>query len=190
MFSARNSRGHTPKERTRPGARFDAPPRRMLLPMPCGVRVGLPALNSNPLKFPLSGYFKVIQGDSTCFKGFFTRIFFIGSLAPGNLRPSAPSLRTPPLFRIENFSGAWRLALGTLPSSILHPLPSVGLHPVCEKLIRVENHLVQTFHKPSTNQKSGPKIRGYKPKSNRHKPKNVCFICVQREACAKGLIYG
>jgi hypothetical protein len=146
MFSAQKSQG-TYGGRTHPRVLFDAPPRRtLLLPMPCGIRVERLAL-----KFSLSGYFKVIQGVSTCFKGFSARIFFIGSLAPGNLRSSAPSLRTPLLFGIGSFSGARTLALGAF-----LPCP-------CEGLIRVENGLVRILHRLATSHKSGPKIRGYKP---------------------------
>jgi hypothetical protein len=146
MFSAQKSQG-TYGGRTHPRVLFDAPPRRtLLLPMPCGIRVERLAL-----KFPLSGYFKVIQGVSTCFKGFSARIFFIGSLAPGNLRSSAPSLRTPLLFGIGSFSGAWTLALGAF-----LPCP-------CEGLIRVENGLVRILHRPKNRPENKGLQTDYKP---------------------------
>jgi hypothetical protein len=55
------------------------------------------------------------------------------------------------------------------------PHPKSTLSPVCEGLIRVENGLAPPIHRPVTDQKSGPKIRGYKPISNRHKPKTACI---------------
>jgi hypothetical protein len=116
MFSAQKSHGHEVGEPTRPRVRFDAPSHRtILLPMPCEIRVEPLALKPNHLKFCLSRYFKIIQRDSTCFKGFSPRIFFIGFLASENLHPSA-----------DNH----------------HPKPI--LSSVCERLIRVENNLVPT----------------------------------------------
>jgi hypothetical protein len=87
----------------------------------------------------------------------------------GHVLGKRSRLRTLSFFGIEGFSGAWRLALGALFS--FPPYPKSTLGSVCDGLIKVENGLVQTFHKSPTNQKSGPKIRGYKPKSNRHKLK-------------------
>jgi hypothetical protein len=72
--------------------------------------------------------------------------------------------------RFESFFGAWRLVLGIF--AIFQIPASFGFGSVCERLIKFENSLVRTFHRPVTDQKSGPKIRGYKPKSNRHKLKN------------------
>jgi hypothetical protein len=96
--------------------------------------------------------------------------------ALGERRFNAPSRRTLPIFGTECFSGAWRPAMGTVPSCLAHFLSSHGLHPhpkstlgsVCEGFIRVENGLVPASHKP----KNRPENKGIKPFTNRHKPKS------------------
>jgi hypothetical protein len=71
-----------------------------------------------------------------------------------------------------------RLTFVPLPFNAPMPHPKSTLSPVYEGLNWVENSLVPPSHKPVTNCKSGPKIRGYKPITNRHKPKN--FIMGRR----------
>jgi hypothetical protein len=71
-----------------------------------------------------------------------------------------------------------RLIFTQLPFSVLTPHPKSTLGSACEGLIRVENHLVPTFHRP----KNRPENKRIKPNTNRHKPKN--FIMGR---CPKGL---
>jgi len=67
--------------------------------------------------------------------------------------------------KFENFSGARRLAHRILsPSLGLHPHPKSTLRSVCERLIRVENDLPPTGHRP----KIRPENKGIKPITNRH----------------------
>jgi hypothetical protein len=85
--------------------------------------------------------------------------------------PSHPFSR----LRLENFSGAWRLALGILPSLFgLPPQPKSTPDSVCERLIRVENGLIPAFHRP----KIRPENKGIKPFTNRHKPKSPAAALV------------
>ena len=149
MFSVRKSHDQRFGERTRLRVRFETPSRRTLFfQMPCGIQVERLPLKSNPLKFLLSGCFKVIQGVSTCFKGFSARIFFIGFLALKNPRSSADNSN-----------------------------PKSTLSPVCERLIRVENKLVPTCHRP----KNRPENKGIKPITNRHKPKNFSHALIDSD---------
>jgi hypothetical protein len=85
------------------------------------------------------------------------------------MRFNAPSRRALPPFGIWNFSGAWKLALGTLPSSLSHPHPTSTLSPVCERLIRVENSRVPTFPPTCHQPKIRPENKGIKPFTNRRK---------------------
>ena len=86
--------------------------------------------------------------------------------------------------RFEDFSGSWSLALGMLlSSSNLHSHPKSTFGSICERLIRVENELLPTSHRP----KIRPENKGIKPITNRHKPKKfISGRCPQRMVVRKG----
>ena len=90
----------------------------------------------------------------------------VPSLSPGLTREATATLGRVILSKLDpegvtrvQARARLKFTLLSFNTSIPHPKSTLGL--VCERLIRVENHLVRTFHKPSTDQKTGPKIRGY-----------------------------